>query len=142
MKRYEYKHYKCNYTEEEWESLIYNAKLARASIKTTEDGAIIHAPKFGECAIQTYPSWDIEQAHKELHEKMLPMRAKRDWSIETSNFNRIWCRICWTEYEEKCGGRDNLVNVMLNDLYLDDLERLIVELQSGVDYYVEEKKNN
>lgn len=142
MKRHEYKHYKCNYTEEEWESLIYNAKLARASIETTDDGAIIHAPKFGECATQAFPSWDIEQAHTELHEKMLPALAKHDlWSEEADNFNRIWCRICWTEYEEKCGGRDNLVNVILNEMYLDELERLIAELQSDVDYYVEEKIN-
>ena len=133
MKKYEYKHYKCDYTEKEWESLIFNAKWIRASIETTEDGAIIHAPKFGECAIQTCPSWDIEQAHTELHEKMLPKMAKHDlWSEEADNFKRIWCRIYWTEYEEKCGGRDNLVNVILNEMYSDDLEHLIVDLQDYV----------
>lgn len=133
MKEYEYKHYKCDYTKKEWKSLISYAKWIRASIKTTEDGAIIHAPKFGECAIQTYPSWDIEQAHMELHEKMLPKMAKHDlWSEEADNFKRIWCRICWTEYEEKCGGRDNLVNVILNEMYSDDLEHLIVDLQDYV----------
>lgn len=142
MKKYEYKHYKCDYTEEEWETLIYYAKWVRANIETTDDGAIIHAPKFEECAIQTFPYWDIEQAHRELHEKMLPAMAKRDWSEKTGQFDRIWCRICWTEYEEKCDGRDNLVNVILNEMYVGELERLIVELQSGVCRYVEEKQKN